>query len=311
MKSIAYTEQEQSTKDITIIDDSSICTEDNKGYIKLEQTSLKHIFPMIYFTSSILFLLIVSIFHVFEETNNDSKNLKNSLPSFYSLYKSESGVYIASILIIAITGCLDVWFLSSLLIQRFSVPELKSSKLTVNVMFFLGIFSNVVFIFLGFSSKILEVETEKIKYIRISLSMIIFLTFIFFNIFFAVLSLKVFIVFQNKIAINDKKLRKNVRTKSYIIYLILFIFILYLSSIIIDFYLHLNKSERKYLKAKFNFILKTLDILLLTLPYILFIMNALVNLSNSLDIKYLEDVINVVVDKEYFLQDETQLLLNV
>ena len=175
----------------------------------------------------------------------------NPFPGFATLKELQPKILSASILIISISGFLNVWFFCSLLLQRFSVPELKSNKLTVHLMFILGIFGNIIFIFFGFSPELLDLEISKVKILRISLSMIIFLSFVFFNTLFASLTLMVFENFRKIIAMNDTRLKRNIRLKKGVVYLTVFICFVYISSIFLKYYLHpLNVEQLKISKGK-------------------------------------------------------------
>jgi hypothetical protein len=237
----------------------------------------------------------------------------NPFPSFYTLKQIQPKIFSASLLIISISGFLNVWFFCALLLQRFSVPELKSNKLTVHLMFILGIFGNIIYIFFGFSPELLNLEHDKIKVLRISLSMIIFLSFVFFNTLFASLTLMVFENFRQKIHPNDKRLLKNLKMKKCCVYLTVFLSFLYISSIYVNYYIKSFDEVEindELLKIK-KLALKIIHIILFIMPYILFILNAFINLTYYFDIRYVDDIINVVIDKEFFLtNDESNFLLS-
>ena len=146
----------------------------------------------------------------------------------------------------------------------------------------------------------------------------IFLSFVFFNTLFASLTLVVFENFRKIIAYNDKRLKRNIRLKKGVVYLTIFICFVYISSIFLKYYIHPvvnkemetsgNNSHKMKNEAK---ILKTVEILLFILPYIIFLLNAFLNLTYYFDIRYVDDVINIIIDKEFFLtSDESNLLLS-
>ena len=63
---------------------------------------------------------------------------------------------------------------------------------------------------------------------------------------------------------------------------------------------------KKYYKCILDFI----NTLLFVLPYVMFLINSVINLTYYHDIVYLEEVINIVVDREFFLaNDESNPLL--
>jgi hypothetical protein len=298
------------------------------NYFKLTNRSMSYIFPLVYFFTSSLFLFILLFINVYKDkqTRKNFENLPmNPFPGFATLKELQPKILSASILIISISGFLNVWFFCSLLLQRFSVPELKSNKLTVHLMFILGIFGNIIFIFFGFSPELLDLEISKVKILRISLSMIIFLSFVFFNTLFASLTLMVFENFRKIIAMNDKRLKRNIRLKKGVVYLTVFICFVYISSIFLKYYLHpLNivSKENEQIKNSTNLgnqsnekniyeisIMKMVDSLLFILPYIIFLLNAFINFTYYFDIRYVDDVINMIIDKEFFLTSEESNLL--
>lgn len=298
------------------------------NYFKLTNRSMSYIFPLVYFFTSSLFLFILLFINVYKdkETRKNFENLPmNPFPGFATLKELQPKILSASILIISISGFLNVWFFCSLLLQRFSVPELKSNKLTVHLMFILGIFGNIIFIFFGFSPELLDLEISKVKILRISLSMIIFLSFVFFNTLFASLTLMVFENFRKIIAMNDTRLKRNIRLKKGVVYLTVFICFVYISSIFLKYYLHpLNVEQLKISKEKETapikesgrnidiyegYIMKMVDSLLFILPYLIFLLNAFINFTYYFDIRYVDDVINIIIDKEFFLTGEESNLL--
>jgi hypothetical protein len=306
-------------------------------------------------------------------------------PSFSSFKKFYKNIFSVSIVLISISGILNIWFFCSLLLQRFSVPELKGNKLTVHLMFILGIFANLIYIFFGFSPEILEFEHQKIKILKVSISMIIFLSFVFFNLLFATMTLNVLQNFKKQIAFNDRRLNKNINGKRLIAYITLFLLFLYITGIFVKYEVNLNqynankidkenlnklrkhqsllknnnsqnyiidnnnkekiregknklkfnslkkknkknnynnnpydkkdnndinnknKNKDKITENNFNYstiILDIFDIILFIFPYILFFFNSLLNLSYYFDIIYFEDIINMVIDREYFLASD-------
>ena len=260
-----------------------------------------------------------------------------SLSTFKKDYKSLFSVLIFTI---SLSGILNIWFFCSILIQRFSVPEFKSNKLTVHLMFIFGILANLIFILFGFSPEILKFEYSEIKILRISISMIIYLSFMFFNNLFAALTLNVLLKFQKQIAYNDKRLKRNIQGKKYLVYITLFLLSLYIISILMKY--NINCDMKNNLKIKndidkiqfiaknldkeksFNFeklyelekelvmyLKRLIDAILFSFPFFLFFFNSLINLSYYFDIVYVEDIINIIIDKDFFLSnDESNAFLS-
>ena len=313
MKSNFFIDNNSITKDLSTIDTNSITSYEYKGIIKLDIKSNNYVFPILNFFTSIAFILMMLMINIFK-SGGVKKNIESfpthPFPSFYSLNEIQPIIYYLSIFAICISGILNVWFFCSLLIQRFSVPELTTSKANAHLMFIYGIFSNIIFAFYGFSHEILKIEVNILKYLNISLTMIIYSTFIFFNIFFAVLALNVLINFKNKIVPNDKKLKKNIRVKKYLVFLAIFILFIYISGTTINFYLKHDYSYNNKNKKKFKNLIDTVNTLLFILPYVMFLLNSTINLTYYHDIIYLEEVINIIVDREFFLATDESNPLN-
>lgn len=290
-----------------------------RNYIKLNHKSYSYVFPLVYFFSSTLFLFIILFVNIYKERdfrNNFEKMPMSPFPGFIILKEIQPKVYATGILIISISGFLNVWFFCSLLLQRFSVPELRKSKITVHLMFILGIFGNIIYLFFGFSPELLNLEVTKIKVLKISLSMIIFLSFVFFNTLFATLTLNVFENFKMKIAPIDNRLKRNINIKKYVVYLTIFIMFIYIFSIVLNYETygtkikskHKNKTENNNFLNNF-FVKKFIHFFLFVLPYILFVLNAIINLTYYFDIRYIDDIINMIIDREFFLTNEESTLL--
>jgi hypothetical protein len=109
------------------------------------------------------------------------------------------------------------------------------------------------------------------------------------------------------------------------VYLTVFICFVYISSIFLKYYLHpLNIEQLKISKEKETapikesggnidiyegYIMKMVDSLLFILPYLIFLLNAFINFTYYFDIRYVDDVINIIIDKEFFLTGEESNLL--
>jgi hypothetical protein len=302
----------------------------NKKYFtKLKYKSSRCIFPLIYFCSSTFFLfnlLFVNIFEA-EETRKYFELMPLSpFPSFYISKQLQPNIFNAIVLIISISGFFNIFCFCSLLTQRFSVPELHSNKLIVHLMFILGILANICFIFYGCAPEILSLEANHIKQLNVSLSMIIFLAYIFFNTLFGTMTMIVLENLRTVIAFNDKRLKRNIRTKKIITSMTVFVMFIYISAILINCHIksekELNKNkphnEEKYTPSQDEnkiFLsdsqIQAIHFLLFVLPFFLFAINSVLNLSYYFDISYLENVINIILDKEFFLTtDESTRLLS-
>lgn len=287
--------------------------------------SYSFIFPIAYFITSITTIFILVILSCIKDGNVFSSTNRfplHPLPAFYTMHKVQPLIYGISILLVAFIGLVNVWFYCSMLLQRFSVPELQSKKIGIHFMFILGILSNTMYVFFGFSNEVLKLEKLKIKHMIISMSTIVYLTFIILNIFFAVvaiLSVESLIkgtnnIEDNKEIYNSSSLKKSeqvnfktrisqkIKTKKYVIYLATFVILLYITGIFIRNHEQINENHKKHSKTRFQFVL---ELVLFILPYILFIMNAFLNLTFYSDIIYIQDNLMTIIDREYFEADES------
>jgi hypothetical protein len=274
-------------------------------------SSYSFIFPIAYFITSITTIFILVLLSCIKDGNAFSTANRfplHPLPAFYTMHKVQPLIYSLSILTVSLIGLMNAWFYCSMLLQRFSVPELQSKKIGIHIMFILGILSNTMYVFFGFSNEILKLEKIKIRDVRISLSTIVYLTFIVFNILFAVVAIvsleslnkntradEIYASFLGKKTMKTKIAHK-IRLKRYIISLAVFVIILYLTGIFIRNHEQINSNHKKQ-KTHFQFLL---ELILFLLPYFLYIINAFLNLSFYADIIYLQDNLMTIIDREYF-----------
>jgi len=281
--------------------------------------SYAHALPITYFIVSISSLFILILIHFYQENffnfnihDFKIKNVKkitspySLFPNFFKIKKIQPIIFSIAVSIISLSGLLNVWCYCSMLLQRFSVPEFRNNKILIHFMFILGIISNLIILFFGVSPSFLNLESIKIKEIKISITTITYLIFIFLNILFAVIGFKNLEFLKKQIDCNDEIFSKKLNNKRVILYLCLFLLLIYILAICIkqkensqNYYLY----ESKFLKNKKfeNFIF---DFILFFYPYLLFILNAFLNLGFYSDIIYLQKILTTIIDKEYFLMNE-------
>jgi len=250
------------------------------------------ILPVLYFliSISILFLLVLSkLFGEKFKSKQDEYPLEH-FPDFFKLTSDPSNFYLTAIMLISLIGIINVWFFCSMLLQRFSVPELRHKKISVHFMFILGIFANIIFVFFAFSPEILKIESIKFRNLKISLSLIVFLIFIVFNIMFSIMSTQCISVLND----NSRRVRKNRRLKNCVIYLTIFVMLVY----VIAINLQNNNTVLKGIKKIM------VNIILLMSPYALFIFNAFMNLFLYSDLVFIKDIMSQIMEKDYFLSSE-------
>jgi len=186
-------------------------------------------------------------------------------------------------------------------------------------MFILGIISNTLLIFLGFSPEIFVKDSLEFKEIKINFNTIIYLVFIFFNILFSIIGLKCLQFLKKQILCDDEWFNRKLKIKKILLYLILFIILIYIFAVCIkNNKIKINKNYSETNK-NFNFILTgdenekiwtlVFYIILCFSPYFLFVLNAFLNLGYYSDIIYLQKKLNTIIDKEYFYYNEESCLL--
>jgi hypothetical protein len=302
-----------------------------------------HVLPVIYFFISILTLMILILinfykenifhldfFHFLKNQENQKNYLKqikevNSyfypLPNFYKLKCVQPIFYSIAIGLLSLSGILNVWFYCSMFLQRFSVPEFCNEKIMIHFMFILGIISNILLIFLGFSPDIFIKDSIDFKQIKINFNSIIYLIFIFFNILFSIIGLKNLIVLKKQILCEDEWFNRKLRIKKSLLYMILFILLIYILAICIknnQIKININFSQKIFIGNKnsneksWTLITLIYYIILCFSPYLLFVLNAFLNLGYYSDIIFLQKKLNTIIDKEYFYNnnDESTFLLN-
>lgn len=182
-------------------------------------------------------------------------------------------------------------------------------------MFSLGIISNcILLMYTVFTEEVLIFETKKsIKAPRFSLSIILFISYIFFNLVTSVFSIKIILYLQhqnnknflsNAISLHDikngkmeKELNSKIKTKTILIYLVIFVLFIYIGGEVIQ----KNQNKRNIVK---NMKLNAINQVICEIcPYLLFLMNSFLNFSFYNEILYTKFSLNRFIDKEFFKND--------
>ena len=212
------------------------CSEgDKRKSNSIQEKGYSYIFTIIYFFTSILMVFFLVVFNIISEyffTNKPDVKITKHIPEFYNLKTIQPLFFSLSVLIISIAGLFNVWHFCSMLLQRFSVPELSKNKIIIHFMFIFGSFSHFIFIFFGFSPSVIGIQTIKMSFIDLSLTIVIFIVFIIFNILFAVLAYFAIekLRLQNKQT--EKNLKNSVRVKIYVIFFAILTLSIYIFVII-------------------------------------------------------------------------------
>jgi hypothetical protein len=287
-----------------LIDSSSL----KKNLTSKTITTVSFIFPLAYFITAISSTFFLILMSIIKESHlpNTNRFILHPLPCFYSLNLTQPVIFHSSIFLLSFIGLLNVWFYCSMLLQRFSVPELQSKKIGIHTMFVLGILANLLYILFGISRSFLIVEKIVINDVKISLTTITFLTFVFFNILFALFAVLSLQALQHHTQdCNMKKeslnIKEKIKVKRFIIYLAVFIMAIYIIAITIKNHEHVEKNSQ--LRTKLSLLL---EIVVFILPYAIYVVNAFINLSCYSDVIYIQKSLMTVIDKEYFEPEEFQ-----
>jgi len=254
------------------------------------------IFPIVYFLTSITILFYLVLMNLFKEKFNTKQEIYplQHFPVFFNLTSIHSNLYLIAVMIISISGIITVWFFCSMLLQRFSVPELRTKKIYVHFMFILGIFANIIYIFMGFSPEMLKIESIKFRNLKLSLPLIVFLVFIIFNIIFSFMSSWYVECIDTNTS--TKRIAKKRKVKKFVLYLAILLITVYIFSVI----LHTNGAA-KFIKGIQKIIL---NLVLVIGPYALYILNAFMNLSLYSDLVFIREIMSQIMEKDYFSFEE-------
>ena len=261
------------------------------------------ILPVLFFVLSTLSIFLLTTTYLIK---------KGNIISFFYLSSTNRYLFYVSFISISVCGVFLVWTYSSILIQRFSVPEMQKIKIYIYFMFSLGIISNALLVMYGAFSEEIFVY-QNLKTAKISMASLFFIAYIFFNLITAVFSIKIIYFLKNQNNKNlfyssvsfynmndeqsEKDLEEKVKTKTILIYLMIFVIFVYIGGVIIQ-----KNQNKESIKSKMKLISITFWICEIC-PYLLFIMNAFLNFSYYNEILYTKHSLNRFIDKEYFKQD--------
>ena len=261
------------------------------------------ILPVLFFVLSTLSIFLLTTTYLIK---------KGNIISFFYLSSTNRYLFYVSFISISVCGVFLVWTYSSILIQRFSVPEMQKIKIYIYFMFSLGIISNALLVMYGAFSEEIFVY-KNLKTAKISMASLFFIAYIFFNLITAVFSIKIIYFLKNQNNKNlfyssvsfynmndeqsEKELEEKVKTKTILIYLMIFVIFVYIGGVIIQ-----KNQNKESIKSKMKLISITFWICEIC-PYLLFIMNAFLNFSYYNEILYTKHSLNRFIDKEYFKQD--------
>lgn len=259
--------------------------------------------PVLFFVLSTLSIFLLTTTYLIK---------KGNIISFFYLSSTNRYLFYVSFISISVCGVFLVWTYSSILIQRFSVPEMQKIKIYIYFMFSLGIISNALLVMYGAFSEEIFVY-QNLKTAKISMASLFFIAYIFFNLITAVFSIKIIYFLKNQNNKNlfyssvsfynmndeqsEKELEEKVKTKTILIYLMIFVLFVYIGGVIIQ-----KNQNKESIKSKMKLISITFWICEIC-PYLLFIMNAFLNFSYYNEILYTKHSLNRFIDKEYFKQD--------
>ena len=264
-------------------------------------------FNLIYFFSCISLIFLMIILHILSEYA--WKNRKENLfPGFFYLKTIQPYLFLTILAFVILTGLINVWNFGLVLLQRFSVPELSSSKFIIYLMTFIGLVSNSFLVIFGITLDSNPSKVKKIQLINVSFSISVYLLFIFSNIIYALLSWLVLEKLMQQNRRLEKNMRMVVRLKTYVLIMELILLCLYIL-VIISYNSHkLKKHEENYSENDtncYNYLKFGFSIF----PYFLFVLNAFLNLTYYSEVLKIQDHINIFVDKDFFINNDESLFL--
>lgn len=264
--------------------------------------------------------LLAAIFNIIFNPDESTKilaykDLQNfKFPNFFKLINVDPLIYSTLLALLAACGYANVWSYCSMLLQRFSVPEFKNNKILLNLMFITGIIANTLIISILMLNEIsiFEFVDLNIKSSKVSCKKLAYLIYIIMIILFTFLGIKNLESLRNQIQCADENFAKKFKFKKILLALSLLLMTIYLVTLAIDDYKQTQiQNHENFIK---NFKKITLQNAirkwtLLIIPYLLYNINALIHLTYYYDIVYIQKKLSIIIDKEYFFNDDSKSLL--
>ncbi len=306
-----YDSSDEKPEECVKLNISKTIMSEYNSFIKFLDTN-SYMFNLIYFFFSISLIFILVIVHILLEVKAHEKKHKpltfKLFPGFFSLKMIQPQFFLMSIIIITGTGMLNVWNFNVFLMQRFLVPELRKSKFIIYLMLIVGLISNIILIFFALSSDSVRIDVKTLKMINISFSIVIFLLFILFNLFYSLLSwLALERLLQHKHGL-ERSMRDTISQKKCVIFLELVMLCLYIFTIIAYNCYKLKKHEGNISQIDTNYY-HYLKFGFFILPYCLYILNAFLNLTYYNQVIKIQNYLDTYIDPDFEEDYEDKLCL--
>jgi hypothetical protein len=228
-------------------------------------------------------------------------NQENQIPNYFELMEKISVPIVEAYTLCSfICGCLIVYFLFSIVKQRFKVPEYKEQTYKVYIMSTIGLIANLFSLAKGFAKRMDNFEELNLflkLQIKIGITELLFICFICFSVLFSFYSLNLLNLLKQKqsYTIKSEELWYNFRiiTLCYVavftlIYL-LFLFQFY-DIITIDFIMEILSRNMNYVISIF--------------PYFIHLLNAVLFYSFYFELKYMNHALSQNLEVDYLFDIE-------
>ena len=258
------------------------------------------IFPLFYFLASILMMIVLILIKNKQKIIlNSDVNINNMIfHSYYDLDLINPLIYKIYTFITTIAGMVIVITIFSIMHQRFKVPEYKTHSIKLYIMIIFGIVGNSITFIKGFMplmhyDDLIQTINNELK---IEISQLLFLIWIFFSVFFAIYSMNILKLLRSKqsMTLNNEENWYN--------YKILIIIYLNITTLIyVGFILHQNNILKFNLFQ--NFVEGNMNYVLLLFPYFIHTIHAILILSYYFELKYLNIALSQNLDVDYLFDD--------
>jgi hypothetical protein len=260
------------------------------------------IFPLLYFLASIL-VLIILLFIKYKNKINYNSDVKFGnliLPSYYDLVLINPLIFKIYTCLATITGMVIVMTLFSICNQRFKVPEYRTHTIKLYIMTLFGTIFNVITFIRGFIpimhyDQLLYTVTDSLK---IELSQLVFLSFIFFSVFFSIYS-------HNILQLLKSKQVGSIEEESWYYFKLTIIFYLNVFTVIYIVFL-LHENELIKIGIFRTFIEKNMIYVLVMFPYFIHIINAVLVFSFYFEFKYLNIALSQNLEVDYLFDENNR-----
>jgi hypothetical protein len=278
------------------------------------------ILPSIYLLISI-FTILILLFLKFKGKivlNSDAVVNNMIIPNYYDLQKINPTIYHIYTCITSFAGIAIVFILFSVLKQRFKVPEYQNHNFKLYIMVIFGFISNFLNFAKGFSPYIenYELIVKKIEEnIKIDLSHLLFLTFIFFTVLFSIYSIYILDLLRgdknnesNDIFLSTSYRNRNQDDNWFNYKIVILCYLCIFTLVYVVFLLHNNKIFI-FWNSLNSLIDENLSFVICFFPYFIHTINAVLMFSFYFEMKYVNLALSQNLEVDYLFEDGAEKLL--